>query len=67
VLRREGCAVNRKRVRRLMRLMGLRAIYQKPNTSRQHPEHKVYRNHRPVSIAAIEPTNKAFLRPRATA
>ena len=41
VLRREGWAVNRKRVRRLMRLMGLSAIYQKPNTSRQHPEHKV--------------------------
>jgi putative transposase len=39
VLRREGWAVNRKRVRRLMRLMGLWAIYQKPNTSRQHPEH----------------------------
>ncbi len=29
VLRREGEAVNRKRVRRLMRLMGLEAIYQK--------------------------------------
>src|SRR5258708_16357994 len=42
VLRREGWTVNRKRVRRLMRLMGLWAIYQKPNTSRQHPEHKVY-------------------------
>ena len=42
VLRREGWAVNRKRARRLMRLMGLWAIYQKPNTSRQHPEHKVY-------------------------
>ena len=42
VLRREGWAVNRKRVRRLMRLMGLWAIYQKPNTSRQHPDHKVY-------------------------
>ena len=38
----EGWAVNRKRVRRLMRLMGLEAIYQKPNTSRPHPEHKVY-------------------------
>ena len=34
VLYREGWAVNRKRVRRLMRLMGLWAIYQKPNTSR---------------------------------
>jgi putative transposase len=42
VLRREGWTVNRKRVRRLMRLMGLWAIYQKPNTSRQHPAHKVY-------------------------
>lgn len=42
VLRREGWAVNRKRARRLMRLMGLWAIYQKPNTSRQQPEHKVY-------------------------
>ena len=42
VLRREGWALNRKRVRRLMRLMGLWAIYQKPNTSRQHPEHTVY-------------------------
>jgi len=42
VLRRDGWAVNRKRVRRLMRLMGLEAIYQKPNTSRRHPEHKVY-------------------------
>ena len=42
VLHREGEAVNRKRVRRLMRLLGLEAIYQKPNTSRRHPEHKVY-------------------------
>jgi putative transposase len=42
VLRRSGEAVNRKRVRRLMRLMGIEAIYQKPNTSRRHPDHKVY-------------------------
>ncbi len=42
VLHREGEAVNRKRVRRLMRLLGIEAIYQKPNTSRRHPEHKVY-------------------------
>jgi len=42
VLRREGLAVNRKRVRRLMRVMGLEAIYQKPNTSQGHPDHKVY-------------------------
>jgi putative transposase len=42
VLRRDGWRVNRKRVRRLMRVMGLEAIYQKPNTSKGHPEHKVY-------------------------
>jgi putative transposase len=41
VLRRDGVVVNRKRVRRLMRLMGLEAIYQKPNTSAGHPEHRV--------------------------
>lgn len=42
VLRRDGWTVNRKRVRRLMRMMGLEAIYQKPNTSQSHPDHKVY-------------------------
>ena len=42
VLRRDGFVVNRKRIRRLMRVMGIEAIYQKPNTSRGHPEHKVY-------------------------
>src|SRR4051812_50217856 len=42
VLRRDGWTVNRKRVRRLMRVMGLAAIYQKPNTSKGHPAHKVY-------------------------
>ncbi len=31
-LRRDGWTVNRKRVRRLMRLMEIEAIYQKPNT-----------------------------------
>jgi putative transposase len=41
-LGRHGLVVNRKRVRRLMRLMGLEAIYPKPDTSRRHLEHKVY-------------------------
>ena len=41
-LRQDGLTVNRKRVRRLMRVMGLEAIYQKPNTSKGHPDHKVY-------------------------
>ena len=41
-LRRQGYPVNRKRLRRLMRLMGLEAIYQKPNTSRPAPENRIY-------------------------
>ena len=41
-LRRKGWAVNRKRVRRLMQVMRIEAIYQKPDTSRPHPEHVVY-------------------------
>ena len=32
----------RHRVRRLMRLMGLPAIYKGPNTSKKHPEHRIY-------------------------
>ena len=36
VLRREGVAINRKRARQLM---GLEAIYQKPDTRRAHSEH----------------------------
>lgn len=41
-LRRLGYKVNRKRVQRLMRIMGLEPIYPKPRTSRPHPDHKVY-------------------------
>jgi putative transposase len=41
-LRRLGYKINRKRVQRLMRLMGLEAIYPKPKTSRPHPQHKIY-------------------------
>jgi putative transposase len=42
-LRRQGYPVNRKRVRRLMLQMGLEAIYQKPNTSRKHPQNPIFR------------------------
>jgi hypothetical protein len=38
---RQGRKVNRKRIQRLMRLMGIEAIYPKPHTSRPHPEHKM--------------------------
>lgn len=41
-LRRQGYTINRKRVRRLMHLMGLEAIYQKPNLSRPNVEHRIY-------------------------
>jgi putative transposase len=38
----QGHLVNRKRVQRLMRLMGLVAIYQRPNTSKAAAAHKIY-------------------------
>jgi putative transposase len=41
-LKGEGVAVNRKRVQRLMRLMGLESVAPKPNTSKPAPEHVVY-------------------------
>ncbi len=41
-LRSVGHPVNHKRVRRLMRQMGLEAIYPKPRLSQSHPEHKIY-------------------------
>ena len=41
-LAREGKRVGRHRVRRLMRLLGLEAIYRKPRTSVANPDHRVY-------------------------
>lgn len=41
-LRRDGIAVGRHRVRRLMAKMGLEAIYKRPRTSQPHPQHPVY-------------------------
>lgn len=41
-LAREGLHAGRHRVRRLMGLMGLQAIYQAPRTTVPHPEHKIY-------------------------
>ena len=38
----EGYLVSRSKVRRLMRLMGLEAIYRRPNTSKPAPGHRVY-------------------------
>ena len=41
-LARCGHRVNRKRAQRLMRLMGLAGMAPGPNTSKAHPQHKVY-------------------------
>ena len=41
-LRRLGHKINRKRVRRLMGLLGLAGMAPGPDTSRPHPQHKVY-------------------------
>ncbi len=41
-LKRAGHTVNRKRVQRLMRQMGLAGMAPGPNTSRPHPDHKIY-------------------------
>jgi putative transposase len=42
VLRNSGQEANRKRVQRLLRLMGLEALVPKPKTSEPHPEHVKY-------------------------
>ncbi|MHB8368338.1 MAG: IS3 family transposase [Leptospirales bacterium] len=57
-LRREGNAVNPKRVQRLMRLMGLEAIYPKPSLSKRNKEHQIY----PYLLrnVAIERPNHVF-------
>jgi putative transposase len=38
----QGYVVNRKRVQRMMREMGLAGMAPGPNTSKAHPEHKIY-------------------------
>lgn len=50
--RTQGWLVNRKRVSRLMRLMGLEAIYPKPRLSRGRKDHKKY----PYLLAGLEVT-----------
>lgn len=41
-LRNQGYFVNEKRVRRLLRKMGLNAVYPSPKLSEKHPQHKIY-------------------------
>lgn len=42
LLRREGHEVGRRRVRTLMKRMGVQALYCKPNTSRRNAQHKIW-------------------------
>ena len=51
-LKGQNYTVNRKRVRMLMRLMGLKAIYRRPRTSAPAPGHKVY----PYLLSGMEVT-----------
>ncbi len=41
-LPRNGFSAGRHRVRRLMQVMGLQAIYKGPNTSKKHPQNPIY-------------------------
>ncbi len=42
MLKREGLLVGRRRIRRLMKKLGLWAVGPKPDTSKPHPEHQIY-------------------------
>src|SRR6266851_2935607 len=53
----QGHRVNRKRVRRLMRQLGLVAIYQRPNTSKATAAHKTY----PYLVAIMDWHSRAVL------
>ncbi len=53
-LRDQGHAVNRKRVQRLMRVLGLAGMAPGPTTSRPHPEHKLY-PYRLRGVAVVRP------------
>lgn len=67
-----GIQVNRKRVQRLMRLMGIQALHPGAKTTRKHPQHRVYpyllkglEIHRPNQVWATDityiPLRKGFL------
>ena len=51
-LGRDGLRVNRKKVRRLMRTMGIAALHPKPKTSRPAPGHRIY----PYLLRGVEVT-----------
>ena len=51
-LKSQGHKVNRKRVRRLMQVMGIKAIYRRPRTSKPAPGNKIY----PYLLSGMEIT-----------
>tara|TARA_A100001391_G_scaffold196060_1_gene174104 strand:+ start:1551 stop:1934 length:384 start_codon:yes stop_codon:yes gene_type:complete len=51
LLRQEGHRVGRSKVGRLMRLMGIEALYRKPKTTKRHPGHTDV--HRPHLIGPV--------------
>ena len=55
-LNKEGRGVNRKRVRRLMRLMGIEALVPRPGTSKAAPGHKIY-PYRLRGLKIVEPNH----------
>lgn len=65
-LRSQGYAVNPKRVRRLLRTMGLETIYPKPRTTQPHPEHRVYpyllRDVTPSEVNQVWSTDITYIR-----
>lgn len=58
LLRHEGRAVGRRRIRRLMRQVGIEALYRKPNTSRRHAAHPIY--HYLLRHLSIERPNQVW-------
>lgn len=42
LLRQEGHHVGRGKMSRLMKLMGIEALYRKPKTTQRHPAHRIY-------------------------
>jgi putative transposase len=56
-LQRQGELVNEKRVRRLLRLMGLMALYPGPKTSQPAPGHRIY----PYLLRAVPITRSDFV------
>ncbi len=52
-LQRRGFSVNRKRIQRLMRAMGIESVAPKPNTSKPRGEHKTY----PYLLRGLSITN----------